>query len=767
MAVGVQAQLPTQVVRGLVADAVSGQPLPGATIRLLSRSDTLGTASEADGSFRLEAVPVGRYVLEASYVGYETLRQAETSVEAGKELLLNLGLRESPAALQQVVVKAALPKNPGMLSGQLITVEEQFRFPATYNDPARLAMAFPALVGLHDGTNLLSVRGNSPTTLRWQLEGLDIVNPNHTANAGTFSDRPTAAAGGVNILSAQLLDNSRFLPGNFPAGTGDVLGGLLDMHLRKGNNENNEWTVQAGFIGLEAAAEGPFGKRRGASTPSWLANYRYSFTGLLTAMGADFGDEQTAFQDLSFHFSFPSAKWGTFTLFGLGGLSQTRFRSPVDSAEISEDKQRFNIDFESEMGGVGVTHSLSLGRRSQVTSGFAYSALEHRRAEQLVAAPVPEQYLQTDVRQASKLAIRTELSHKLALRHSLVAGLLAVRHFDALRSELLGGSGFSFSAGRVESWMLQPYAEWRMLMGKNLQLNAGLHAVYFTEGKGATSLEPRLLATYHLGAADRLSLAYGLYSQRQLLPVYLNDADGNAALMKAHHFSLGWHRRWSDVLSMQLELTRQDLFHVPVAVSASKPFSGLNLSDEWEVKAQKLAFNGKGRNYSLELTLQRYMNEDFYLLLAGALMRSRYKAADGVERPTSFESRHTMSLIVGREFKKQKAEKLRNRGLNLRVVWLDGLPETPVDVAASQAAGTTVFDFSRMNSLRQMDYVRLDLRLYVSGSTGGRRSLWSLDVQNLTNRRNVQYHYYDVVQGGVAEKKQLGLIPILSWRLEW
>ncbi|MAT54825.1 MAG: TonB-dependent receptor [Saprospirales bacterium] len=766
-ALQMRAQVPTQVVRGLVADAVNGQPLPGATVRLMGIADTLGTATENDGSFRLAAVPVGRYLLEVSFVGYETLRQAETTVEAGKELVLNLALRESPAALQEVLVKASVPDFPGTLDGRLITVEEQFRFPATYYDPARLAMNFPAVVGLHDGTNLLSVRGNSPTTLRWRLEGLDIVNPNHTANAGTFSDRPTAAGGGVNILSAQLLDNSRFLPGNFPAGVGDALGGLLDMHLRRGNNENTEWTVQAGFIGLEAAAEGPFGKRKGRDAASWQANYRYSFTGLLTAMGADFGDEETAFQDLSFHFSFPSAKWGTFTLFGVGGLSETRFRSPLDSAEITEDKQRFNIDFESEMGVLGGTHNLSLGRRSKLKTALAWSALEHRRWEDLIVAPVSEQYLEKDVRQESKLSFRTELSHKLAIRHTLVAGFAAVSNVSELRSELLKGPDYSFASGNVDAWLLQPYAEWHGTLSKNVQLVAGLHALYFTEGNGEASLEPRLQAIYHLGAADRIRLAYGLHSQQQVLPVYLADSQSDAPLLKAHHFSLAWQRQWSDAFSMQLELARQDLFDVPVALSVNNPFSVLNITDEWEVDNQKLTFEGSGRNYSLELTLQRYMNEDFYFLLAGSLMRSRYKAADGVERPTRFDSRHTLNFTAGKEFKKQKGDKLRTRGVNLRAVWLGGLPETPVDVPASQLAGTTVYDHSRTNTLRQADYYRLDLRLYVSKSREGRRSLWSLDIQNLTSRKNEQYHYYDVVQGKVAAKKQLGLIPILSWRMEW
>lgn len=758
-------QVPLQVVRGMVTDAISGQPLSGATILMFTQHDTLGTASEPDGTFKLSGVPIGRYQMEASYVGYEVLRQAEVNVEAGKELVLTLSLRESAAALEEVVVKAVVPNFGGRLDGRLITVEEQFRVPATYYDPARLSMAFPAVVGLHDGTNLLSVRGNSPTTLRWRLEGLDIVNPNHTANAGTFSDRPTTAGGGVNILSAQLLDNSLFLPGNFSAGIGDALGGLLDMHLRKGNDQKVEKTLQAGFVGLEAAAEGPFGKNSGGRVASWLANYRYSFTGLLTALGADFGDESTAFQDLSFHLCFPSAKWGSFTLFGVGGLSQTRFRSPTDTAEIAEDKQKFNIDFESSMGVLGGTHTIFIGNKARLKTALAYSALEHRRWENLIVAPLTEQYQQNDTRQESKLAFRTELSQKLASRNSLLAGFAAVKHVEELRSERVEGSGVELAGGNLTAWLLQPYAEWRILLGKSFQLDAGLHTLLFTEGKKEVRLEPRLRATCYVNNANHLSLAYGMYSQQQLLPVYM--ANETAPLMKAHHLSVVWRRQWTDALAMQVELARQDLSDVPVALALNNPFSVLNLTDEWEMGIQKVAFNGNGRNQSLELTLQHYMNDDFYFLVAGSWMRSRYRASDGVDRPTRFDSRFTFNMTTGKEFQKQKGEKWRKRGVNLRVAWLDGLPLSPVDVAASQAAGATVYDISRTNSQRLSDYFRMDLRLYVSTNRNGWRSLWALDVQNLTNRQNEQYQYYDSVQGKVIVKRQLGLIPILSWRIEW
>ncbi|MGB3619035.1 MAG: carboxypeptidase-like regulatory domain-containing protein, partial [Catalinimonas sp.] len=387
------AQPPTQTLRGRVVDAVSLQPLADVTVALPGTAPALGTTTDSAGTFRLSGVPVGRYRVRLSRVGWETHEVADLLLEAGKEQVLDVRLRERTAVLAALVVDARREVAPAPVSVRSIAVEETRRFPATFQDPARLAALYPGVVAANDQGNALVVRGNSPNGVLWRLEDVDIVNPNHLSNTGTLSDRPTFNGGGVNILSAQLLDNSYFLTGAFPAGYGNALGGVFDMRLRRGNDEHHEFTVQAGLLGIDLAAEGPFSANGKAS---FLVNYRYSTLGLLGALGVELGDEAIAFQDLSFNVTLPAGRAGTFTLFGMGGTSRNDFEAQRDTTIWEFEKDRFDIRFDSRMGALGATHDVSFGEKTSLRTSLAASAVENERTGARLAGDFSPQPLEYD-----------------------------------------------------------------------------------------------------------------------------------------------------------------------------------------------------------------------------------------------------------------------------------------------------------------------------------------------------------------------------------
>ncbi len=760
------AQSPLQNIRGTVSDADAHISLAGATISLLDTEPLIGTSTDSTGRFRFEDLPLGYYNLKVSLIGYESLILSQLLLESGKELVLEINLSEKVETLNEVLLigKRVAPTDLNPVSLNTLTQEEVLRFPGTFYDPSRLVTSFAGVASTDDQANNIAIRGNSPNSLSWRLEGLEIVNPNHLSNAGTFSDRPTQNGGGVNILSAQLLGTSHFLTGAFPATYGNALSGVMDMRLRPGNNEQYEFTAQAGLIGFDLAAEGPFSKK---SAASFLINYRYSFIGLLTGLGVEVSDEDIRFQDLSFNIKLPTKKAGTFTFFGMWGRSQNVFIAERDSANWAFQKDRFDIYFDNDMSAFGITHSMPLGSKTFWQSAFATSRRETSRVADRLTDALIAQESSFDALTERKTALSTRFNHKINSTSRITAGIYITEitddYFSIDDTTQINYDGFE------QSLLLQPFVNYQKgFFSKQLSLNIGLHYQSFSFNN-SNALEPRASLKYLLGKNQSLSFAYGLHSQIQQAQIYFANSptlnNENLGFTKAHHFVLGYENNFSRSIKLKSEVYYQSLFDVPIVNDPSSSFSAINLLEGFTT--EDLVNEGTGENYGVELSLQKTFSNNTFFLINGSYFDSKYTGGDGIKRDTRFNSRYIFNLTTGKEFRWNRKDKHKVLGINGRVAYYGGFRDTPIDAEASFLAGETVYIESEAFSLKQADFFKLDLRFYWKNNKPKYSSTLSLDIQNASNQDNVAYSYFDPQQGEVIIKKQLGLIPILSYRIEF
>ncbi|MFK7775674.1 MAG: carboxypeptidase-like regulatory domain-containing protein [Saprospiraceae bacterium] len=740
-----------QTIRGNVYDSYTHNPLDGASVAIIETE--FGTTTDVNGNYRLEKVPVGRYSLQVSFVGYETLTISEILLESGKEMVLEISLKESSSSLKEVVVKGTAPnsRNKILPSAEILTIEETLRLPATFYDPARLAFSYAGVATNNDQANHMIIRGNSPNHMSWRLEGVEIVNPNHTSNAGTASDRPSQNGGGVNMLSAQLLGNSTFMRGAFPANYGNALSGIMDMSFRKGNSEQHEFTGQIGVIGIDFAAEGPFSKNKKAS---YLINYRYSTLGLLGAAGVDLGDEAINYQDLAFTTFFPLKRGGEIKLFGLFGSSSNIFEAKEDSLRM-EEKDFKNIDYNSNVNLLGATYRKSFSGRWRWENTIIYSTRDDDyRAVNVTTEP--DSLIISDNISDNKTTVKSILNYKINNHSNLTGGINYLMWDD----DKTLGSNF-----------IRPFIGWNTRYN-SFEIDFGTGYSYFNFNKTG-SLTSQFSVKYNLSTAQSISFSYSDQSQLQNRQIYYSQppnniedfGNENLEMLKSNQLVLAYRNQLSEKIIFKTELYYQILSDVPVSRDADNSFSILNYFNE--INEQSLVSEGEGKNYGIEITAQKYFSKNTFWLANVSLYESKYEGSDGIERDTRFNGNYIVNATYGKEFPYSKKGKDYILGVNLRVNFMGGLRETPIDEIASEAAGTTIYNEAEAYTLKQKDIFKTDLRVYWKRNKKKFNSTLALDIQNVTNTKNESFKYYDTFLDEVVQKYQLGLIPILSYRIEF
>ena len=347
----------SSTLRGIVLDQQSETPLIGVTVKTIDTDPVLGATTDVNGIFIIKNAPVGRLAIAVTYPGYETQTVPNILVTSGKEVQLNLRLQESFTTMNEVVITAKTDKDRpnnelATISARQFNKEEVSRYSGGRNDVAKLVANFAGVAANNDSRNDIIIRGNSPTGVLWRMEGIPIPSPNHFSTLGT-------TGGPVSALNPNLIGNSDFLTGAFPAEYGNALAGVFDINLRTGNQDRYEFTAQVGaFTGFEAMVEGPLNRKKGGS---FVAAYRHSFVEVAHAAGLNIGTTALPlYKDLAFNADLGKSKIGRFSVFGIAAHSNIDFIGlELDSTDLwaERDQNAYSI---SRFGVLGLKHNILL-----------------------------------------------------------------------------------------------------------------------------------------------------------------------------------------------------------------------------------------------------------------------------------------------------------------------------------------------------------------------------------------------------------------------
>ncbi|MFK7972887.1 MAG: TonB-dependent receptor [Bacteroidia bacterium] len=760
----------TQTIRGTVRDMDTQSPITGAAVYIPALEK--GAYTDEDGEFHIKEIPLGRHALFVSFLGYEARSFPNVVVTSGKEVVLTVDMTESVAETEEVVIvggpkKGANANELSVVSTRAFSVDEGKRFAGSFDDPSRMASSFAGVSGGEDDSeNEIVIRGNSPRFLLWRIEGIEVPSPNHFTDQG-------ASSGAVSILSANMLANSDFSTGAFGAEYGNALSGVFDISLRKGNNEKREYAAQVGVLGADVALEGPFKK---GGKASYLVNYRYSTLAILGGLGLELvGDAIPVFQDLSFKLHLPTQKYGTFSVFGIGGLSHIDdqgdwYRPDSSFGLVWKDR------FDSDMGMAGINHHLLIGNKTVLKTSLAVTGqnvayYEDEVDSTNVLRPSYEESFGTVTMRA-----KTELSHKINARHLVKAGAILSNDnynlfsndydFEDKRwTEILRDSGNAMTA--------QAYANYRFRPTDRLTIVAGMHMMHFGL-TSETSYEPRASIKYQLDEKSYVSAGFGVHSRRADLATFFaknTDAEGrvtqpniNLGMAKARHYVIGYDRMFGDNIHLRAEAYYQDLYNVPVLNDST--FSESSLNSTAGFTTADLVNRGTGKNYGVELTLEKFFSDNWYFLVTTSLYESKYASIDGKEYNTRYNGNFVNNFLIGKEFLLGKSKQNRF-SVSLRSVWSGGKRFTPIDLEASKDAGFTIRQWDRRFEERTPAYLRPDLSLNYIWNRKKVTHTIRFDIQNVISRTNSFGSYYDRRTDQIESDERGGMIPVLSYKVNF
>ncbi len=768
-----------QTIRGTVVDAVTGYPLIGATVVLIDSDPILGATTDIDGQFVLEEVPLGRQSIEVRYIGYASRVIPNLYVSSGKEIQLEIRLEENAMDMEEVVVRYEKRKDQAqnemaLVSSRTFSVEETERFAGSLGDPARMVANYAGVMTHNDSRNDIIIRGNSPIGVLWRLEGVEIPNPNHFGALGT-------TGGPVSMVNNNLLKNSDFLTGAFPAEFGNATSGVFDLNMRSGNNSRHEFLGQIGFNGFEAGAEGPLFSVGETQKASYLANYRYSTLGLLHQIGFNVGtgDAVPQYQDLTFLVDLPGTRLGRWKAFGLWGTSHIELgREPGDTTANSYNPRGTATDFGSDLAVAGLSNTYFFNPKVRLQTTLSYqrtgatTVLDSTRNNGEVVTP----FVRNNGRE-EKYSISAQLRHKISPRDHYSVGLIFdrfdIRYADSINlPEYDGFITTNDISGQMH--LVRAYGQWHHSFSNHLSGYAGIHLQHFGLN-GETSYEPRLALTWKPGTRGTFSLGYGLHSQIQPKSVYFyqtydEDTDSyhttneDLGYTRSHHLVLGYNHALSQDFRIKAETYYQYLFSVPVSESFGE-FSLINAGDFFAINnVENLINEGTGENYGVELTVEKFLSKGYYFLFTASLFDSNYTGGDGITRNTAFNGNYVFNLLGGYERKLGKKTYLT---VDLKGVLAGGRRYVPIDAKASMEEGMEIRDWSRAFEDRYNDYFRTDLRLGLKINYRRFSQEWAIDFQNLTGYRSLFMEGIDLDTGEIYEVYQQGFYPMFLYRIQF
>ncbi len=735
-------------IAGYIRDKRSGKVLIGATVRIMEQN--IGSVTNRYGYYSL-TIPKGPIVLQANYVGYDSLR-LELAITQNQKA--DFELTEKSIELEEVTVSSRPPSFnvesivPG-INTMNFDSENHLPYFMGEVDIFQGALTLPGIKILGEEASGLNVRGGAIDENLILLDEAPIYNPNHYF-------------GLISVFNPEAVNDVQFFKGFFPANYGGRASSVITVHQREGNNEEVQFSGGLGLLSARFVAEGPIKKNKS----SFLLSGRQSLLNPTELGNSDVNNTSTFFTDFNAKANWRANDNNTFFISGY----------------LGNDRSVTGFDGERRWGNRTLTFRWNRQKRNRFFSHFSavfseynYRIVEPREAGSFIGRfRIIDYSLKLD--ESFYISPQSRFDYGLSTTfHRLKPGeRLPFDPDDTATNPLELDSEHGIESGAYISneWKindrLSTIAGLRLSSLHNIgpadvyvyaadqprsdqsivdTLNIGVREIF----KEFYNLEPRMAINLRASSSAAIKASYNrTYQYIHLISNTITPnptdiwklSDDFIAPTRTDHFSLGYYKNfienaWETYVDLYFKDIRNTIEY--------KDGADLVFNENIETEL----INADARAYGLELFIKRNIgrtNGWLSYTLSRAERRTitdfpEEQINDGGYFPDDNDKTHDISLVV--------QHKISNRlSTSSTFNYSTGRPIT-LPVGRYDFEGNPIPHFGGRNRSRITDYHRLDFSLRLDGKElkkdGSPRKFqdyWTLSVYNVYARRNAFSYFF-------------------------
>ena len=689
-----------------VYDEFSKKPLE-VSIKILNTEKEI----KGNGNIQISELNPGSYTFEISTDNYETGYLNDINIVPNQNLTFSVGLQKASQKIEEVTIRRKAYKTTAEspISLRNITSEEVQKNAGANRDVSKAVLSFPGVGTTSSFRNDLFIRGGASGENKFYIDGIEVPVINHFQTQG-------ASGGPRGIITVDFIKDVDFYSGAFPAKRNGALSSLFEFNLKQARKDKIGYKAILGLDDMQLMADGPLSKDQ-----SWtgLFSVRKSNLQLLfNAIGLPF---LPSYYDATFKVSKKFKSGDELYFIGLGAIDKFKFNEDADPtpSNISLIERLPNSPQWNYTIGAGYRH---LTERGNWLFTLSRNTLDNQSTKYLKNIETPENLLFDYHSQEIENKVRIDRNlnlNNIQLSYGTNVNFSEYTNQSLINSVSQNGINQDVLNSKLSlmqyGYYIQASAK---LLDNLLTLSGGVRMDGSDYSKNTENpfeqISPRLSINYKFAPQFAFNFNTGIYYQ---LPAYpaLGYIQGNDYInretlkyIKNSHLVAGFEYNGNHQLRITLEGYYKKYNRYPF--SLRNQISIANIGGDFGVVGNEpLDSRGNGETYGIEILAQKRTLNDFYGIVSYTYGHSKFSDANGDLLPSSWDSRHILSLSAGKYFAK-------NWNIGARFRLQSGLPETPYDLNRSALVNIwnitngPVNNYRYLNSLRGNVAHQLDVR---------------------------------------------------------